>query len=409
MPRGGKATPWSVPPERPDREETLAALRRDAERHRRLGERLSPGERERLWITNPFTMAPVFYFTGISVTFFAERYLYIPSFAAAIALALAMDRLSQWPKVILAGVVVLLFAAATFQRNKDWKDNVSLYNATLGVYPEAVVFRINLGQIYIEKNQDEQARPHFEQALAHLQNTIYFHPPKEDARAYVNLATIAGRAREFDQARQYLEKALQIDADNAPAHAYLGDMIMASKGDYDAALPHLKKAIELNPSNDVAQDYMGVALFNLARYEEAAEYFQTALSINPANKDAREHFKAYTSLGLNAAQSGRLDEAKRYLEMGLSADPNDGRAHAYLAGVLLESEKNYEAAIAHLTKAIELEPSNDTAYDYMGSALFNLGRYQEALAYFQRSLEINPANQEARQHLILAKAKLTVP
>jgi hypothetical protein len=54
MPRGGKATPWSVPPERPDREGTLAALRRDAERHRRLGERLSPGERERLWIPNPF-------------------------------------------------------------------------------------------------------------------------------------------------------------------------------------------------------------------------------------------------------------------------------------------------------------------------------------------------------------------
>ena len=54
MPMGGKAVTASLPPDRPERDATLGALRRDAGRLRALGERLSPAECHRLWISNPF-------------------------------------------------------------------------------------------------------------------------------------------------------------------------------------------------------------------------------------------------------------------------------------------------------------------------------------------------------------------
>ena len=54
MPRGAKTAAWAVPLERPQREATLEALWRGAERHRRLGDRLGAAECERLWIVNPF-------------------------------------------------------------------------------------------------------------------------------------------------------------------------------------------------------------------------------------------------------------------------------------------------------------------------------------------------------------------
>lgn len=59
FPRGGK-TPHPFEPPRPDdpkamnRETAIAALRQSVDAHRALGERLTPEQRDRLWIPNPF-------------------------------------------------------------------------------------------------------------------------------------------------------------------------------------------------------------------------------------------------------------------------------------------------------------------------------------------------------------------
>lgn len=365
-------------------------------------------------------LVPVFNFKGISVTFFAERYLYIPSFAFAIAVALAIDGLARRPRFVVSALLVFLFAFATFQRNKDWSDNVSLYNATLQLYPEAVAFRLNLGEILMARNEDAQAKNHFEQALAHLQNSIYFHPPMEDARAYLDFGAIAGRAREFNQAKQYLEKAIQINPDSAAAYTYLGGVLIESDRNYDSAMTFLSKAIEMEPVNDVAHDYMGTALFNQGRYPEAAKQFQTAVGINPSNKEAQGHLAlanertlqandtTYTALAVTAARSGKFDEAKRFLEQALKINPRNATAYVFMGGVIMESQRDYTSAMTFLAKAVELEPSNDVAHDYMGSALFNLKRYEEALRYFQQAIALNPSNEEAQTHLKMVTDKLNV-
>lgn len=54
LPRGGKTLPMFVPEPSPDREATLKGLRTASERHRAVGGRLTPDERDRLWIPNPF-------------------------------------------------------------------------------------------------------------------------------------------------------------------------------------------------------------------------------------------------------------------------------------------------------------------------------------------------------------------
>jgi hypothetical protein len=54
MPRGGKTPPPFEAGVAPDRDATLRALRDGLERHRRIGADLTPEERDRLWIPNPF-------------------------------------------------------------------------------------------------------------------------------------------------------------------------------------------------------------------------------------------------------------------------------------------------------------------------------------------------------------------
>jgi len=54
MPRGGRAPKRLQATAQPEREPTLARLRRAADRHRALGATLTPAERDRVWAPNPF-------------------------------------------------------------------------------------------------------------------------------------------------------------------------------------------------------------------------------------------------------------------------------------------------------------------------------------------------------------------
>jgi tetratricopeptide (TPR) repeat protein len=55
---------------------------------------------------------------------------------------------------------------------------------------------------------------------------------------------------------------------------------------YDEALEYLDKALSLDPKNTHAWNQKGVALRSLGRYDEAIECFNRALEIIPKDLDA---------------------------------------------------------------------------------------------------------------------------
>jgi len=54
LPRGGRTPRRFEPGADPDRADTLERVRRGVEQHRAVGRLLTPGQRDRLWIPNPF-------------------------------------------------------------------------------------------------------------------------------------------------------------------------------------------------------------------------------------------------------------------------------------------------------------------------------------------------------------------
>ena len=234
------------------------------------------------------TLIPVFNFTGISLTFFAERYLYIPTMASAMMLGLLLDKSRSIAKNVTV-IIVLVFAVLTFGRNKDWQSDEKLYQSILRVHPEVAHVRNNLADLYMKRGDDVTARNYLESALHYLDSGVYLQAENEKYRAQVGLGAIAARSEKYAEAKDHLEKALEINPRGDWAYLYLGGVIMESEGDYPKAMTNFQKAIELGPLNEVARDYMGVALFNLKKYPEAIRYFQEALKINPTYKDAETH------------------------------------------------------------------------------------------------------------------------
>jgi protein O-mannosyl-transferase len=242
-----------------------------------------------LWaIAFAVMLIPVFNFTGISLTFFAERYLYIPSLAVSIIVGLILSRFGRNAMIPMMGVIAA-FGIYSFARNRDWSSDEKLYASILRVQPEVAHIRNNLADIYIKAGQDDLAKANLEASLKSLASKTYLQADNEKYRAEVGLGALAARHQQYAEAKDHLNEALKINPRGDWAYLYLGGVVMEGEGNYELAMQLFRKAMDLGPVNEVARDYMGVALFNLKRYKEAVPYFQEALKINPTYKDAQAH------------------------------------------------------------------------------------------------------------------------
>lgn len=109
---------------------------------------------------------------GLNWTPVAERYLYIPSaffsiwIAGCAGEALRGHSLPR-PAYLMVGVLGVIAAGATLQRNLVWRDNLSLFQDTVKKSPQFGDVRNDFGLALVREGRFEEAREHFEFAVAH--------------------------------------------------------------------------------------------------------------------------------------------------------------------------------------------------------------------------------------------------
>ncbi len=81
-----------------------------------------------------------------------------------------------------------------------------------------------------------------------------------------------------------------------------------------------------------------------------------------------------------------IEAAKKAVEL----DSNLSEAHASLGFSLHAGNFEWSRAEHHLSRAIELNPSNANAYVWYAIVMFTEGRFDEGLQYAHRSIEIDP-------------------
>jgi tetratricopeptide (TPR) repeat protein len=144
----------------------------------------------------------------------------------------------------------------------------------------------------------------------------------------------------------------------------------------------------------VALDYV-----LLADYEDAAHYLEVAVSMDPANVEARYH------LGRVRYQQNRFDLAIAAFEEVLRRDPKNLKAQDNL-GLSLDAENKTEQAIAAYQKAIQLDATatlqSEQPYLNLGMLLARSNRLDEAIPFLVRASEITP--KAGKIHYELGKA-----
>jgi serine/threonine protein kinase/Flp pilus assembly protein TadD len=150
----------------------------------------------------------------------------------------------------------------------------------------------------------------------------------------------------------------------------------------------LERAIALDPTHveslaalTIASGLKAIASPTRTAYEAAVAFADRALAIDP------RHVRALVWKGYALAALGRVDEARAALNRALELDPNDTDALYFAGGAALlwGSEPRATEAVAHLQRAIEVDPTPGMWWLALGTAHRCLEHSREALYSFERA------------------------
>jgi protein O-mannosyl-transferase len=299
------------------------------------------------------TLAPVLNVHWMANNVFTERYLYLSSvgfcWIAGWGTAWLWDapwaRGSAWRGALVAAAC-LLAALCTFRivtRNRDWRDDATLYTRTLEVSPNAYYIHNNLGTVYWRRGDREGAGKEWREALQLAPNSEY---------VLHNLGLLAMEEKHYEEAEGFFLRALQIRPNYMDAHLNLGKTYEAMERLQDAEL-QLRAAVALSPLSVRAHNTLGEFLFDRRRLSEAEVEFRRALEIEPTRD-------SYWDLGLVDWMRGDRAGAERAFQSAARLNPSSSRAHFLLGLLYMDSGRTADAVREYRT-GLKFDPTNSQA------------------------------------------------
>jgi Flp pilus assembly protein TadD len=223
----------------------------------------------------------------------AERFVYEASLGFCLVLGLGLARMpSLLPKlpdarrrqigVAAAGVILVLYGARTIARNRDWRDNESIFRAATEAVPSS--FRAHGALAYTLQLQAEQATDArlktqlYEQAITGYTRSLAILPA--NAELWYRLGYCLYQVGRRDEAMESMLKSLAIEPGQAAVQNDVATMYI-QRNEHDRAIPHLERAIAANPSLAEAHGNLGICYHAQRHYAQAIACYERALALKP--------------------------------------------------------------------------------------------------------------------------------
>lgn len=183
------------------------------------------------------------------------------------------------------------------------------------------------------------------------------------------------------KALDFLNQAVEKDPEWAPPYAGLtliwGALAQMSAVTPDVAGPHivsnLSKALKLDPNLPETQFIVaGMAVWREWNWEKGEQAFLKAIAANPNDVMSRIYY-SHLLVFLN-----RLDEAFIQGELAAKLDPKNALIQALYAPVVCEV-LGWEAGYQQVESALELDPDNYFAINFLDQFAINVGEYDRAM------------------------------
>ena len=215
----------------------------------------------------------------------------------------------------------------------------------------------------LAKNGDEEfRRKEYDTALVYYHQAVSYHSNFKDGT--FRLAKTYFSVKDFENAKKWCEKTIQIDNAHVQSIKMLGDTYKRS-GNIDKAIELYTQAIRINTNYDRAYYSLGVALKDVGRYDEAVQALNKALLVNPS------YTKAYETLGVVYQENNDLDNAVFNFKKALDTDGKAYKVHSRLASVY-NTQNKYEDARTSAKACLKIKRNYAAAMCELGIAEMNM-------------------------------------
>jgi Flp pilus assembly protein TadD len=317
---------------------------------------------------------------------------------AAASLLAVLGRVVRRPRLVLALVVLLLavpLAALTRERNRVWRDPLTLWGDTARKVPDSPRAQMNYGLALMRRARYAEAEARFRDALR-LAPRYHL--------AHTNLGIVLAAQGKDAEARSAYDRAVQIaPAEDAPF--FWRGRFRASRGDHAGAVADFETAARNSSSPFREWVALSVLLDASGRGDEAARYASRAQAIDPAGfagerdafvatvlrrtvasaKAPPEEAVRVMNEGVAVMAAGRLAQAEGLFRRAIALAPAYDRAHTNL-GIVLAAQGRVDDGRAEHDRAVALAPNDPSPYYWRGRHLARHGDPAGAAADFEAAV-----------------------
>jgi len=245
----------------------------------------------------------------------AERFLYLPSVAFAIALVVLVQRaVSPKTAAILLAAATLVCAARTFARNFAWHDNVALASTDVQTAPAS----FKLHEMLAKALYDQDAQRNLDRAMVEEERAWAILdplPPRFSTELTPSYLGIYYRAKGdaaggpgTPQGRAWYEKSVAV-------LLRAREISRAAELDFDQTQRDAGKPLSLRGASSDLYLNLTAALLGLNRYGEALEAARYSLGVDPRRTEAADGM-ALAWTGMNRPRDAAVAIEERGLLEG---------------------------------------------------------------------------------------------
>jgi TolB-like protein/Tfp pilus assembly protein PilF len=191
-------------------------------------------------------------------------------------------------------------------------------------------------------------------------------------------------------AKEAIERALELDPDEAEAHTSEAWYQYRCNSDYGLALAALEKAEQLTPNSVEILEPKSIILRRIGRFDDSVDVLDRAIELSPRYADLRYHLVS------SYAVTGRFDEAHDQFERAVSLRPGNSAYYSVAAAAALRAG-NLARARDVLARAQAIGAVSSTQLRYRATVSMLEQRYTEAVGL----LSVIEADPESPQTLVL--------
>jgi len=216
-------------------------------------------------------------------------------------------------------------------------------------------------------------------ALASFSNAALLIPDR--AQTYSSIASVYLHTKEIDKAKEYLNKAAELDSADMKTLLNLS-ILYSQEKNYEDANHQLRIILEVEPGNIKALQMLAQNLDASGDAEEAEIIYQKALAANPDNANL------VYNLGVIYLRADEYEKAEEMFMRSLALNPDDCDAISNVSVIYSKLEGRLEEAAVYLLQAADCAPTENIYWRQLVGIYMKMGKPTEAQNAMDKAKEL---------------------